>query len=104
MPSTAGLHPAPVCRGVARYRNTLGHMPRSSVRISRCCSEPDMEKTWLKQYPAGVPANIDVEQYPSLVALMEESFKKYAGRMAYKFMGKPISFAQVDDASRALAA
>ncbi len=63
-----------------------------------------MEKTWLKQYPAGVPANIDVAQYPSLVALLEESFKKYAGRMAYKFMGKSISFAQVDDASRALAA
>jgi long-chain acyl-CoA synthetase len=63
-----------------------------------------MEKTWLKQYPAGVPANIDVEQYPSLVALLDESFKKYAARTAYKFMGKSISFAQVDDASRALAA
>lgn len=63
-----------------------------------------MEKTWLKQYPAGVPANIDVEQYPSLVALLDESFKKYATRTAYKFMGKAISFAQVDEASRALAA
>ena len=63
-----------------------------------------MEKTWLKQYPASVPAQIDVEQYGSLVALLDESFKKYAGRMAYKFMGKSITFAQVDDASRALAA
>jgi long-chain acyl-CoA synthetase len=63
-----------------------------------------MEKTWLKQYPAGVPADIDVGQYSSLVALLDESFKKYAGRMAYRFMGKSISFAQVDDASRALAA
>ena len=63
-----------------------------------------MEKTWLKQYPAGVPANIDVEQYGSLVALLDESFKKYAGRLAYRFMGKSITFAQVDDASRALAA
>ena len=63
-----------------------------------------MEKTWLKQYPAGVPANIDVEQYPSLVALLEESLKKYASLPAYKFMGKAISFAQVDEASRALAA
>jgi len=63
-----------------------------------------MEKTWLKQYPAGVPANIDVEQYPSLVALLDESFKKYGSRTAYKFMGKAISFAQVDEASRALAA
>jgi len=63
-----------------------------------------MEKTWLKQYPAGVPANIDVEQYGSLVALLDESFKKYGPRMAYKFMGKSITFAQVDEASRALAA
>ncbi len=63
-----------------------------------------MDKTWLKQYPAGVPAEINVEQYASLVALLDESFKKYGARMAYKFMGKSISFAQVDDASRALAA
>ncbi len=63
-----------------------------------------MEKTWLKQYPAGVPANIDVEQYPSLVALLEESLKRYASLPAYKFMGKAITFAQVDEASRALAA
>ncbi len=63
-----------------------------------------MEKTWLKQYPAGVPANIDVAQYPSLVALLEDSLKKYASLPAYKFMGKAISFAQVDQASRAMAA
>ena len=63
-----------------------------------------MEKTWLKQYPAGVPATIDVEQYSSLVALLDESFKKYGARTAYRFMGKTITFAQVDDASRALGA
>jgi long-chain acyl-CoA synthetase len=62
-----------------------------------------MEKTWLKQYPAGVPGTIDVEQYASLVALLDESFRKYGERNAYKFMGKAITFAQVDDASRALA-
>jgi long-chain acyl-CoA synthetase len=63
-----------------------------------------MEKTWLKHYPKGVPANIDVEQYTSLVALIEESFKKYRDLPAYKFMGKTITFGQVDDASRAFAA
>ena len=63
-----------------------------------------MEKTWLKQYPAGVPGTIDVEQYTSLVALLDESFRKYGDRNAYKFMGKAITFAQIDDASRALAA
>jgi len=63
-----------------------------------------MEKTWLKHYPKGVPANINVEQYPSLVALIEESFKKYRDLPAYKFMGKTITFGQVDDLSRAFAA
>ncbi len=63
-----------------------------------------MEKTWLKQYPKGVPANIDVEQYPSLVALLEESFKKYRDLPAYRFMGKMVTFGQVDDLSRAFAA
>ncbi len=63
-----------------------------------------MEKIWLKQYPAGVPANLDVAQYPSLVALLEESFRKYAALPAYRFMGKTITFGQVDQASRALAA
>jgi long-chain acyl-CoA synthetase len=63
-----------------------------------------MEKIWLKQYPAGVPAEIDVAQYPSLVALLDESFRRYADRLAYKFMGKAITFRQVDEASRALAA
>ena len=63
-----------------------------------------MEKTWLKQYPEGVPAEIDIAQYASLVALLEESFRKYRDLPAYRFMGKVVTFAQVDDASRALAA
>ncbi len=63
-----------------------------------------MEKTWLKQYPEGVQPSIDVAQCSSLVTLLEDSLKKYAARPAYKFMGKSISFAQVDQASRALAA
>jgi long-chain acyl-CoA synthetase len=63
-----------------------------------------MEKTWLKQYPAGVPAEVKIDIYPSLVALIEESFRKYRDLPAYKFMGRSIGFGEVDDASRALAA
>jgi long-chain acyl-CoA synthetase len=62
-----------------------------------------MEKIWLKQYPAGVPAEIDVNQYPSLVALFDDSFRRYADRTAYKFMGKTITFREVDQASAAFA-
>jgi long-chain acyl-CoA synthetase len=63
-----------------------------------------MQKIWLKQYPAGVPAEIRTDVYPSLVALIDESLRKYRDLPAYKFMGRAFSFGEVDDASRAMAA
>ncbi|MEK8030380.1 long-chain-fatty-acid--CoA ligase [Ideonella sp. DXS29W] len=63
-----------------------------------------MEKTWLKQYPAGVPAEVKTDVYASLVALLEESFRKHASSPAYRFMGKSFSFELIDDLSRAFAA
>ncbi len=63
-----------------------------------------MEKIWLKQYPAGVPATIRTDVYPSLVALIDESFRKYRDLPAYRFMGRSFSFGEIDAASRALAA
>ena len=62
------------------------------------------DRIWLSSYPAGVPADIDAGQYPSLVALMEEAFSKYADRVAYSFMGKEITYAQTDSLSKAFAA
>jgi long-chain acyl-CoA synthetase len=62
------------------------------------------DRPWLSSYPQGVPADIDPSQYPSLVALMEESFTKYADRTAYSFMGKDVSYAETDKLSKAFAA
>ena len=62
------------------------------------------DRPWLSSYPQGVPADIDASQYPSLVALMEESFKKYADRTAYSFMGKDISYGETDRQSKSFAA
>ena len=62
------------------------------------------DRPWLSAYPQGVPADIDTSQYSSLVALMEEAFSKHAGKVAYSFMGKELSFAEVDAQSRAFAA
>ena len=67
-------------------------------------SEKISERIWLGSYPPGVPADIDPDQYGSLVALMEESFARYADRTAYSFMGKNISYRQTDEESLALAA
>jgi len=63
-----------------------------------------MERIWLKQYPAGVPADIDVTQYASLVALLEESFAKFADRKAFICMDKSITYRDLDEMSLALAA
>ena len=62
------------------------------------------DRPWLAAYPQGVPADIDVSQYRSLVHLMEESFERHASKPAYSFMGKDVSFAQVDSLSQAFAA
>ena len=59
------------------------------------------ERIWLKHYPQDVPADIDPTQYPSLVALIEDSFKQYADRTAYSVMGKDVSYAETDAQSRA---
>ncbi|MCK7593947.1 long-chain-fatty-acid--CoA ligase [Pseudomarimonas salicorniae] len=55
-----------------------------------------MEKIWLKHYPAGVPATVDTSGYSSVVALIEESFRKYGDNPAYVCMGRSISFADLD--------
>ncbi|RYF80026.1 MAG: long-chain-fatty-acid--CoA ligase [Comamonadaceae bacterium] len=62
------------------------------------------DRPWLSAYPSGVPADIDANQYSSLVGLMEESFRKYADRTAYSFMGKDVSYAETDKQSLAFAA
>jgi len=61
-------------------------------------------RPWLQAYPPGVPADIDITQYSSLVGLMEESFKKNSDKVAYSFMGKDITFGQTDSLSVALGA
>ena len=63
-----------------------------------------IDPIWLKNYPKGVPATIDHTQYRSIAQLIEESFRQYAARPAYECMGKRITFAQVDEQSRNLAA
>jgi long-chain acyl-CoA synthetase len=63
-----------------------------------------MDKLWLKSYPPGVPAEINPDQYGSLVDLLDEAFQKYAGRDAFVCMDKAMSYAQLDAHSKRMAA
>jgi len=63
-----------------------------------------MDRFWLKNYPKGVPADIDCNQYKSLVELIEEAFRKHGKLPAYSFMGVEMTYNQLDQYSAALAA
>lgn len=63
-----------------------------------------MEKVWLKQYSAGVPAEINPDKYKSLVDLFETSCKKFADNVALESMGVPLTFKQFDKLAHNFAA
>ncbi len=63
-----------------------------------------MDRIWLGQYPAGVPADIDASQYASLIKLLEESFAKFSDRKAFICMDKAITYRELDETSLALGA
>ncbi len=58
-----------------------------------------MERIWLKHYPRGVPADIDVDEYASVREVFEESCRAFATRPAFSCMGRRITFADLDTLS-----
>jgi long-chain acyl-CoA synthetase len=63
-----------------------------------------VDRFWLRSYPAKVPPDIDYHQYRSLVQLLEESFRKYSGSVAFSCMGADMTYRQLDERSAAIAA
>jgi long-chain acyl-CoA synthetase len=63
-----------------------------------------MDKVWLKNYPIGVPAEINPDEYASLVDLIGESTERFADRPAFTSMGRTIDYATYDRLSRDFAA
>ena len=63
-----------------------------------------MDRIWFKNYPPGVPNEIDASRYASLVALLEESFAKFRDRKAFICMDKAITYGELDAMSRDFAA
>ena len=57
------------------------------------------QRPWLKNYPSGVPANIDPAQYSSLMEMIEETFVKYKNLKAFSNYGKEMTYHQLDVAS-----
>lgn len=64
----------------------------------------DTNKPWLNSYPEGVPHDVNLDAYPSLVELLEESFRKNASSPVSVCMERWMSYGQLDEWSTAMAA
>ncbi|UHQ18969.1 long-chain fatty acid--CoA ligase [Lysobacter sp. KIS68-7] len=62
------------------------------------------ERPWLASYPAGVPAEIDVDEFGSIVDVLQTSLQKFRDRPAFANLGKTLTYAEVDRLSQQFAA
>ncbi len=62
------------------------------------------DKPWLASYPSGVPAQIDVDEFPSVVSVLENAIDHYRDRPAFANLGKTLTYAEVDRLSAQFAA
>lgn len=59
-----------------------------------------MEPIWLRYYPAGVPAEIDIFRFASLKDMLEQSCERYSRRPAFTNMGVALTYGELDRLSR----
>jgi long-chain acyl-CoA synthetase len=62
--------------------------------------ENNVEKIWLREYPAGVPAEIDLNEFASLKDILEKSCQRFADLPAYSNMGVTLRYRDIDRLSR----
>lgn len=63
-----------------------------------------MEAIWLKHYPPGVPAEVDVHEFASLGDMLRRSCQRFGDSPAYSNMGSSMTYAELDRSSRDFAA
>ena len=63
-----------------------------------------MNKIWLKNYTQGIPAEIDPDQFKSIPDLLDKTLAKFADRPAFHNLGCTMSYAELEQKSRAFAA
>ncbi|QEY64321.1 long-chain fatty acid--CoA ligase [Metapseudomonas lalkuanensis] len=62
------------------------------------------ENFWKDKYPAGVPAEINADQYPNVQAVLKESCQRFADKPAFSNLGKTLTYGELYELSGAFAA
>ncbi|MBK7664256.1 MAG: AMP-binding protein [Sterolibacteriaceae bacterium] len=63
-----------------------------------------MDRIWLGQYPAGIAAEVDIDEHASLTEIFEKTCARHRDRTAFSNMGGKLTFAQLDSETRSFAA
>jgi long-chain acyl-CoA synthetase len=63
-----------------------------------------MEKVWLKSYPKGIPAEVDLSEFSSIPDILRKSCQKFSGLPSFTGMGKTLTYAELDKLSQQFAA
>ena len=90
---------------VIYHMKIIGDINEIHVGVGSPGEESQMtDKPWLKSYPPGVPAQIDLSGYRSIVDILEQSCSQFKDRMAYHNMGAELSYSELDYLTRNFAA
>ena len=63
-----------------------------------------MDRIWLQSYQEGVPAEVDLGEFQSIGAMLENSVALYRDRVAFINMGAELTYGELDALSRDFAA
>lgn len=63
-----------------------------------------MDNVWIKNYQKGVPTEIDLSIYSSLVDMFEQSCSKFSHKTAFSNLGTKISYADLEQKTKSFAA
>ena len=63
-----------------------------------------MDRIWLRNYPPGVPHEVDADAYPSVAQMLEESFRRHADRPFSVCMDRWMRYGELDRLSARLGA
>lgn len=62
------------------------------------------DRPWFKSYPEGVPHEIDLDEYRSIVSVLETAIDRYRNRPAFSNFGKSLTYGEIDTLSKQFAA
>ncbi len=98
------FHPERYAPSVALQEGPFFHIAGTRLQPWGGNKRMSQDRPWFKNYPEGVPREIDVNEYRSIVSVLEESISKYRDRPAFANLGKTLTYGEVDALSRDFAA